>query len=210
MDGRDTARDGPAAISPSKRRRAALRTAVLTFLVVLAGAMLGVQILPTRYAATSVVSFMPRLTSLTSADTVQLLGQKYVVLATSATIMQTAGDAIQAPPEDLVRATTAVLDAGTGNLEITVLRPSRQQAVDAANAVADVLVRRSRYDDLVQAESTSPAVASRAESRPARLLLRCAASVAAVLAGLLVWTLVRGRPGRGQPDSGLVVSEGSW
>ena len=210
VDRRD-ATPTPLAIGPVKRRLGARWAAIVASMTVLAGALGGVQAMPTRYRATSVVSFMPRPSAMTSADTVQLLGKKYVVLATSATIMQTAGDAIHAAPDDLATDTTATLDAGTGNLEVAVTRSGRQQAVDAANALADALVRRSQYDDLVQAEATSPATASRAVSRPARALLRSAGAVAAVLVGVLAWTLVRGRSrlrakGPGQP----LVVEGAW
>ena len=203
--------DGPEEVGADKRRRPELLAGILAFTSVLAGALTGIQIVPARYAATSVISFMPRPSAMTSADTVQLLSRKYVVLATSATIMQTAGDAIRTRPDELELTTTASLDAGTGNLGITVARPDPEQAVDAANAVAEVLVRRSRYDDLVEAEATSPAVASRVVSRPARLLLRSAAGVGAVLAGILAWTLVRGRSPTGRQRSrGPAVAAGAW
>src|SRR3954470_13717339 len=93
-------------VVPSRRRRDVLKVAVLAFLAVLGVVLLAVQLMPARFAATSVLSIMPRPQSATTADTVELLGQKYVVLATSAMIMQTAGDAIPAAPEELVRATT--------------------------------------------------------------------------------------------------------
>ena len=198
-------------MSTGRRRRTAPLAAILAFVAVLAGTIGGVQTLPTRYSATSVVSFMPRPQTMTSADTLRLLVEKYAVLATSATITQTAGDAMHARADELASATTATLDAGTGNLEVAVAWSSRQQSVDAANAVADALVRRARYDELVEAEVTSPAVASRAVIRPSRPLLRSAGALAAVLVGILMWTLVRGRPARrATVDGRRLAGDGAW
>ena len=89
---------------------------------------------------------------------------------------------------------SVVLDAGTGNVEITVEWPERQQAVNAANAVAGVLVRRSAQDQLVIGEATAPAVGSRIEVRPPRMLLLIASGLAAALAAVLAWAVVKARP----------------
>jgi hypothetical protein len=177
------------------RRRRQLLAAAGAFLAVLAGALAGVQLMSTRYAATSVVSFVPRPSSLTSADTVQLVGQKYVVLATSPITLDAAGAAVGAPLGLLTGATTAVLGAGTGNVAVTVTLPDRSDAAAAANAVAEALVRASRSDRLVEGEQTAPAVAATAEPRPARMLLRGAGGLAAVLAGALTWSALAGLAG---------------
>jgi hypothetical protein len=189
-----------------RRRRPAL-AAVAAFLTVLTGALLAVQAMPTTYAATSVVSFVPRPTSLMSADTVQLVGQKYVVLATSPITLDAAGVAVGAPTGLLTRATTAVLGAGTGNVAVTVTLADRYGAAVAANAVAGALVRASRSDRLVEGEQTAPAVAATAEPRPARALLRSAGVLAALLAGALAGSAVAGfaRPPAAQQD-GIAVA----
>jgi capsular polysaccharide biosynthesis protein len=183
--------------SPTIDRRSAharpLRVGVLAGAIAAVSALVGIEVMPTRYAATSVVSLVPRPTAVTSADTVRLLGKKYVVVATSATIMQRVGDAIGAQPDELLSSTTANLDAHTDNLTITVVRSDRQSAVDAANAVADALVRRSRFDELAQVEVTSPASAGRVEVSPSGPLLRSAGAVGAVIVGVLAWLLVYGR-----------------
>jgi capsular polysaccharide biosynthesis protein len=188
----------PAAAGPAGRRRP-VGVAVGVFMSLLACALIGIQVLPVTYAATSIVSFVPKPSAMTSADVVQLVGQKYVVIATSAPTVRAAGDAVQIRPDDLSSSTTAALDIGTGNIEITVRRPDRQQAADAANAVSDVLVLRSKQDALVAAESTSPAVASRAVLKPPRALLQVAGGLAAALAAVLTWAVLRGRSrGRGR------------
>jgi hypothetical protein len=190
----------------ARRRRRVLATAAV-FVAVLAGALGGVQLIPTRYAATSVVSFVPRPNSQTPADTVQLVGQKYVVLATSPITLDAAGRAVRAPLGLLTGATTAVLGAGTGNVAVTVTLPDRFDAAAAANAVAVTLVQASRDDRLVAGEQTAPAVPATAEARPPRTLLRGAGGLAALLASALTWSALAGlsRP-REAPRDGVTVA----
>lgn len=179
------------------RRRAAL-AGVVVFFVLFSGGLVVIRALPTRYAATTVVSFMPRAGSGVAADTVQMAGQKYAVIATSATTLEAAGVAVGISPGALSDATSAVLDAGTGNVEITVEWRDREQAVNAANAVAGVLVRRSSQDQLVLGEATAPAVGSRTQVTPPRTLLLLASGLAAALAAVLAWAVVKARPRLGR------------
>lgn len=173
-------------------RRAAL-AGVVVFFLLFSGGLGVIRALPTTYAATTVISIMPRPGSGMAADTVQLAGKKYVVIATSVTTLEATASAVGVAPDQLSHATSAVLDAGTGNVEITVNWRDRQQAVNAANAIASVLVRRSMQDLLVLAEATSPAVESRAEVKPARTLLVIASGLAAALAAVLAWAVVKAR-----------------
>lgn len=177
-------------------RPRAARGAVITFLVVLGGVLTGVQLLPSSYAATSIVTVLPRPTSGVGADTMQLVAEKYVVLATANDTMTSAGAVIGTSPQDLVRATVAVLAPGTGNIEVTVTLPDRQNAAAAANAVAVGLVSASRQDPLAVVEAVSPAVPASAESKPARSVLRAAGLLAALLAAVLVFWLLRGGTAR--------------
>jgi hypothetical protein len=177
-------------------RPRAVPGAVITFLVVLVGVLAGVQLLPTSYAATSIVTVLPRPTSGVGADTVQLIAEKYVVLATANDTMTSAGSVIRTSPQDLVRATVAVLATGTGNIEVTVTLPDRQTAAAAANAVAVGLVSASRQDPLAVVEAVAPAVPASAQSKPARSVLRAAGLLAALLAAVLVFWVLRGGTGR--------------
>jgi hypothetical protein len=165
--------------------------AVVTFLVVLGGVLAGVALLPSSYAATSIVTALPRPTSGVGADTVQLIAEKYVVLATANDAMTSAGAVIGTSPQDLARATVAVLAPGTGNIEVTVTLPDRQNAA-AANAVAVGLANASRHDPLAVVEAVAPAVPAGAESKPARSVLRAAGLLAALLAAVLVFWVLRG------------------
>jgi hypothetical protein len=184
------------------RRGGTALTAVVFVAVVLAALAL-VQRLPTTYAAASVVSFLPRPDGPLGADTVQLVGEKYAVLATSPDVLRTVGTVTGERPDDLRSATTAALAQGTGNLQVTVTLADPERAARAANAVADVLVRTSARDQLVGGELTSRAVAEDAEVRPARMLLRGAGVLAAALLAALVWAIVTGRKRRERSELAL-------
>ena len=172
------------------RRPAA--AALVGFLVVLTGGFAAVQALPTRYAATSFITFLPRPDANIAADTVTLVGQKYVVVATSIRTLRAAGARVGSTAADLTTRTTAVLVAGTGNVEVTVTLADRDRAANAANAVVATLVRDAVNDPIVQAEATAPAVAGSAHPTPPRMLLRIASLLAAGLAGALAWTVAAG------------------
>ncbi len=182
-------------------RRAESLLAAAVFAAVLLGALGAVQQLPTTYAATSVVSFLPRADAPVGADTVQLVGEKYAVLATSPDVLGNVGTATGEESLALRDATAATLGAGTGNLEVTVTLPDADRAARVANAVADQLVRSSGRDELVGGELVSRAVGPDAEVRPARMLLRGVGLLAAGLAAALAWAVVAGarRGGQGEP-----------
>lgn len=172
--------------------------AAAVFGAVLLGALGVVQTLPTVYAASSVVSFLPRPDAPLGADTVQLVGEKYAVLATSPDVLRSVGTTTGERPEELRTATSATLAEGTGNLQVTVTLAEPDRAARAANAVAEVLVGTSSRDELVTGERTARAVAEDAEVRPARMLLRGVGLLAAALAAALVWALLAGRSRRGR------------
>lgn len=172
------------------------RPAIVSFLAAagaFAAALVLIQVWPTTYQASTVITFTPRPDTVASADFVHLLGEKYVVIAASATVMQSVGDALGIDPDVLSDSTTVTLSAGTGNVEIAVERPDRAAAVSAANAVADTVVRRTANDALTTAEVTSPAIASRATAKPPRQLMAAVGLTASVLLGASVWAVWTGR-----------------
>jgi hypothetical protein len=173
-------------------RRGGAAVAAGVFVAVLLGALGLVQTLPTTYAASSVVSFLPRPDAPVGADTVQLVGEKYAVLATSPDVLRSVGTVTGERSEDLRTATTAALAEGTGNLQVTVTLADPVRAARASDALADVLVRTSAEDQLVAGELTSRAVGPDAAVRPARMLLRGVGVLAAALAAALAWALVAG------------------
>jgi ElaB/YqjD/DUF883 family membrane-anchored ribosome-binding protein len=177
-------------------RKAETALAIVVFLAAAVAALGLVQRLPTAYAAASVVSFLPRPDGPLGADTVQLVGEKYAVLATSPDVLESVGRVTGQRPDDLRTATTAALAQGTGNLQVTVTTANATQAARAANEIADDLVRTSTRDQLVVGELTSRAVAEDAEVRPPRMLLRAAGVLAAALLAALTWAAVAGRKRR--------------
>jgi hypothetical protein len=194
-------------ITSSRRRRtgrrhrgAALGTAGV-FVAVSAGALGAVQLMPTRYAATSVVSFVPRPDSLANADTVQLIGQKYVVVATSGGVVDTAAAVSGLRVADLRPALKAELGAGTGNVSVTVTWADPVPAAAAANAVAGALVRAARPDRVVEGEQVAPAQPATAEVRPARRLLRVAGLIGALLSAAVTWSVITAQGRLRQPET---------
>ncbi len=192
VDGRRSGTERRSGTPIGTGRRAGAVLAAVVFAAVLLGTLAVVQRLPTTYAAASVVSFLPRPETPVGADTVQLVGEKYAVLATSPDVLRSAGTATGDQRDDLRTATTAVLGQGTGNLQVTVTLPDRDRAAQVANAVAGVLVRASARDELVTGELISAATGPDAEVRPARMLLRGVGVLAAVLAAALVWAMIAG------------------
>jgi hypothetical protein len=180
------------AVVARPRRRMAIIALLVGALPLAVGLGL-IQAWPTRYAATSVVSFTPRPAAMAPADTLQLVGQKYVVIATSRATMQAASDTLGLNADDLAAGTVAALSPASVNLEIVVELPDREQAVAAANTVAALVVERAANDELIKVEQTSSAVAIEAVAKPPRGLLRAVSGVAAALLAGLVWTVLRGR-----------------
>ncbi len=181
---------------PPRRRVVA---AILPAAAFLAAAMGGIQAWPSSYVATSVVSFAPRPPTMMPADTVQLMAQKYAVIATSSPLVDAVGRAIGVGPDELSPSLSAAISPGSANLEISVVRRDRAQAVAAANAAAALVVERAGDDALTVADITAPAGGSDVVSKPPRSLLRVVSVVAAVVLGVVGWMLLSGRTRR-RPD----------
>lgn len=141
--------------------------------------------LPESYRATSVVSYSPRPQSGVDSNTLQVLGEKYAVVAGSAAVLSAAARGTGEDVDSLRSATSVSLDPGTANLRIVVALPDPARASAAANAVAAELVRAGRSDALVVGQLTATAVPGTAVAWPPRLLLSTAAMLVALMAGLL-------------------------
>jgi hypothetical protein len=181
--------------APARWRRSPALVAAVVFAVLGLLALGLVQRLPTTYAARAVVTVLPRPDAQVGADTVQLVGQKYAVLATSPDVLTAAAEAT-GEQADLHTATSAALAAGTGNLDVTVTLDDPARAARAANTIAGLLIRDARQDQLVTGELTARATPGDAETRPPRMLLRGVALVAAALAATAAWALLAGRAAR--------------
>jgi putative inorganic carbon (hco3(-)) transporter len=169
----------------TRMRRVGHRAAAATLVAGIAATVVGVRAVPMTYEATSVVSFVPRPDSTASADTVQLVGEKYAVLATAPRTLRAAGEGRAAGDA------TAALDPGTGNLRITVSDRDPRAAVAAANAIGSVVVRSAGRDPLVDGELVAPAAA--AVPAPRRKLLGLAGLAVSVLGVVLVLVVSRRR-----------------
>lgn len=158
-----------------------------------------VEQLPTSYATTSTISFAPRTTPLVNADVIELIAQKYAVVASASTTVNSAAEASGVTPADLRDGLAVTVEQGTANLDITVALDSADQAATAGNTIADVVDRAVRDDRLVSGEITDRADPDAAELNPPRAMLRFLVVAAALLAAGWVGFAIRQvgrRPGR--------------
>jgi capsular polysaccharide biosynthesis protein len=164
------------------------RTAVLAFVLVLVAGVTAVQLYPTRWAATAVVSFTPRTD--VSVDTVALVAQRYAVVVTSdATAERIAAETSGASADAIAGAISTELEVGTGNLRITVALPTRATAVAAANAAADGLQTVAQDDELVTGTVAAGATERGATLTPPRQLLYAAVVASALLLAVVLAVL---------------------
>lgn len=181
------------------RWRRLLVAAGIVFLVVGACAVGGVQLLPVRYAANSVVSFTPRPQSGADANMVQLIAQKYAVVATSEEVLGITASRTGVPESRLRGAIASQVQPDTGNLTITATLPDRHRAADVANAVANAVADDASDDDIVSGEQTAQASAAAVQASPPKPLLSLAGGVAALLLAALVLLAARRLDRRNPP-----------
>ncbi|WP_405727535.1 hypothetical protein OG885_06695 [Streptomyces sp. NBC_00028] len=155
---------------------------LLAGLVVLGAGLAVVEKLPTSYATTSTISFAPRADTLVSADVIELIANKYAVVARASATVHVAAVAADVKPEDLRAGLSVTVEPRTANLDITVSLDDADQAARACNAIASVVDRSVRDDRLVSGEITDRADPAAAERHPPRGMLRLMVVAAALLA----------------------------
>ena len=164
---------------------------LLAGVIVLGAGLAVVERLPTSYATTSTISFAPRAETLVSADVIELIANKYAVVARASTTVDTAAVAAGVEPEDLRADLSVTVEPRTANLDVTVSLDSADQAAKACNAIANVVDRSVRDDQLVSGEITNRADPDAAERNPPRGMLRLIVVAAALLAAAWAGFAVR-------------------
>ncbi|GAA2761703.1 hypothetical protein GCM10010103_07440 [Streptomyces paradoxus] len=178
--GPPTSGDAGTARSASARRRGAL-AALLAGLLVLAGGLVVIEQLPTRYSTTSTISFAPRSQPNVSADVIELVANKYAVVAASTTSVASAAAAASVTRAELRDALSISVEANTANLDIAVSLANARAAATAANTIAAAVNRAAADDQLIAGEITARADPVSAQLQPSRSLLRVIAVAAALL-----------------------------
>jgi succinoglycan biosynthesis transport protein ExoP len=172
------------------------KTALVLALAVLGGAVVYVHFLPSKYDGKAIVAVGPRPKVVSaSADTVRVVGPKYVAYITAPATVRTVAARIGASPSTLENAVNATLAQNTGTITVTVRLRSPSLAAKAANAFALQAVQFSEQDPLLAAQLVAPALTPTAPSSPPRALLDAAALLVGLLLGIGVSVLLeRGRP----------------
>lgn len=112
--------------------------------------------LPVKYAAGSVLSFLPREGSANGKDLAALLVERYPEVATSTEALAAAGSAAGVSPGTVHSGLTANVQPSTLNLMLSVELPSNDQAVAAVTAINRQVVTSSETDPNLRAVQISP------------------------------------------------------
>ncbi|MER7402950.1 hypothetical protein ABT373_10805 [Streptomyces sp. NPDC000070] len=181
-------------------RRRGLIAPLLAGLIVLGAGLAVVGQLPAHYSATSTLSFVPRSQSVADADIIELIANKYAVVAGSTRTIDTAADAADVTPKQLRDELSVGVQPTTGNLEIAVSLGKREESAAAANAIATVVDRVADRDRLVSSDVTARADADAATAQPSLSLLRGLVVAAAFLVAGWVAFAMRQIARKGTPS----------
>jgi Mrp family chromosome partitioning ATPase len=173
--------NGLAALLTVLRRRAWVVAAVA--LPVVVAATWYAESRPSQYDGKAVVAFAPRRGDEASAELVRLLAPRYRVYASSPSTVRRAAEDADLPAGDVREGLEVVVPEGAAHLEVTARLGAADDAADAANAVADEVVRFGRADPLLIASVVREAEPPSAPAAPARRLIELAALAAGLLLG---------------------------
>jgi tyrosine-protein kinase len=172
-------------------KQALVVAALFTF-----GAVLYVESLPAQYDGKALVAISPRPSAPSaSADTVRVIGPKYVAYVTARSTIATVAPQVGEDPQTLEHAVDAAVPTDTGNMTVTVRLPSPERAARSANAFAERAVEFSATDSLLRAQLVARALPPDEPASPPRRLLEAAAGFVGLLLGIASSVLLeRGRP----------------
>lgn len=171
------------------------KLALLIAIGIVTGAVLYVEGLPSEYEARGVVALTPRPDAGAGADTVRVIGPKYVAFLTAPETIRSVALQLGTTVDSIEESIDAAIQPDSGNLTITSTSRNPRLATETVNALIAETVRFSATDQLLSAEKVAEAVVPRTPSGPPRLLLEIAALMVGALAGITIALLVeRGRP----------------
>jgi capsular exopolysaccharide synthesis family protein len=155
-----------------------------------------VESLPSKYDASAIVAVEPRPdVPSAGADTVRVVGPKYVAYVTAPATLAKVAPRVEQSPSTLEHAVDASLKVDTGNLTITARMRSPGVAARIANALADQVVAFSRTDKLLSGQIVARALPPGSPAAPARRLIEAAVVIVALLIGIgIAFLQERGQP----------------
>jgi Mrp family chromosome partitioning ATPase len=139
---------------------------------------------PPQYDAKTTVAFSPRLTSSVGADIIGVVLPRYVALLQAGATVRTVSS-VASVPEDVIESAKVSIATDSANLVIIVRASDPDRAARAANALANVALRASDDDELLQSEQVGRALPPDAPAAPPRNLLLVAGIVAGLIAGVV-------------------------
>ena len=166
------------------------RIAAAVFVAVLVGVVLYAYSLPREYTAKAVVALTPLPNTGTSATDVQQLGQKYVAYVTAPSTMRDVAPTVGLSSATLGNHVSADVATASVDLTVKVQLRSPSQAADAANALADAIVKLAADDKLLTALTVAPATVPSEPSKPRRKLIEGGGVMVAFLIAVGVALLV--------------------
>jgi capsular exopolysaccharide synthesis family protein len=173
-------------------------TALLVALPLFLGVVLYAESLDNVYESSAIVSLSPQPGREIGADTIRVLGPKYVAYVTARPTIDIAAGRAGVAAGALRAGADASIAPETANLTISVELRDPDLAAAAANELARVAVNLSKSDRLLNAVLLVPAVPVHTPSGPPRRLLELGGLLLAVLAGVTVAVVVD----RSQPRVG--------
>lgn len=150
-----------------------------------------VSTLPSQYDGVAIVSVAPRAgVSNAGADTVRVIGPKYVAFVTSPQVASVVARETGVSRTDVQDALDATIQPDTGNITITARLESPILAARVANAAAAEAVDFGKSDELLTSEIVAGAIADAVPAAPPRRLIIAASVLVALLLGVATAVLV--------------------
>ncbi len=147
-----------------------------------------------EWKSTAVVALLPRDPIGTGADTLVLLGPRYIALLDNDRVLQAVGEQMGKTDEEIRAGVSAEIQPGTVNLEIVFAGDDRATA-PVANALADIVVEAAADDPIVQGDIVASAVPPRAIELPTLGQIMLFGAAAGVVAAGVVGAAVCRRTG---------------
>ncbi len=171
-----------------------LLAATLTAVVVWSGTLAAAPRLQAGWTSTTVVALTPRSPTTIGADTVVLLGPRYVALLESAPVVEAAGRNVGVSAETMREGAAGLIQPETLNLEVAFTGADPTQTARSANALAAAIISAASQDPLIYGVQVAVAVPTPSEpARPRLSDVVLLGGVAGLVSAIVVAVLFRRR-----------------
>jgi capsular polysaccharide biosynthesis protein len=165
----------------------------VTLLVVWGLALLAAPKLAPGWRSTAVIALYPRDPLRTDAQTLTLLGPRYVALLGSPRVLDEAAEKTGATEDEMRAGVGGEMEPETLVLRIYFSGDTAETSAEAANALAGAIVDEASSDPLVKARTVANAVAPRARTNPSIGQVAGLGLVAGLIAAVFVGVRARRR-----------------